>query len=197
MAQNQIDRTELLLIGGSSGSLEVVLRILAALPADFSLPILLVLHRSSTTDSLLNEVLLLKSGMPLLEVEEKEPIRPSTVYLAPADYHVLIEKDRTFSLDYSEKLHYSRPSIDVTFTSAAEVFGSRLMAVLLSGANEDGTAGMQAVKDHGGYTIIQDPEDAIVHYMPQHALKQVQADAILTGNDLLRFLRSVHESRFT
>jgi two-component system chemotaxis response regulator CheB len=197
MAQNQIDQTELLLIGGSSGSLEVVLRILAALPADFSLPILLVLHRSNTTDSLLNEVLLLKSGMPLLEVEEKEPIRPSTVYLAPADYHVLIEKDRTFSLDYSEKLHYSRPSIDVTFTSAAEVFGSRLMAVLLSGANEDGTAGMQAVKDHGGYTIIQDPEDAIVHYMPQHALKQVQADAILAGNDLLRFLLSVHESRFT
>jgi two-component system chemotaxis response regulator CheB len=196
MAKDQITKPELLLIGGSSGSLGIVLSILAALPEDYPIPLVLVMHRSNTQESLLNEVLGIKSNMPVVEVEEKESIRASTVYVAPADYHLLIENDKTFSLDYSEKQNYSRPSIDVSFTSAAEVFGPHLVGILLSGANDDGTAGMRSIKSLGGYCIIQDPADAIASYMPRHALERVQADAVLSGPEIVRYLLSIPESLF-
>jgi two-component system, chemotaxis family, protein-glutamate methylesterase/glutaminase len=196
MAKDQITKPELLLIGGSSGSLGIVLSILTALPENYPVAIMLVMHRNNSRESLLNEVLGIKSNMPVIEVEEKEPIRASTVYLAPADYHVLIEKDRTFSLDYSEKQNYSRPSIDVSFTSAAEVYGPHLMGILLSGANDDGTAGMLSIKNMGGYCIIQDPADAMVDYMPRHALERMQADAVLSGPEIVRYLLSIPESLF-
>jgi two-component system chemotaxis response regulator CheB len=197
MAKDQITRPELLLIGGSSGSLGVVLSILTALPENFPIPFLLVMHRSSSGESLLDEVLGLKSNMRVTEVEEKDTIRPSIVYVAPADFHVLIEKNKSFSLDYSEKQNYSRPSIDVSFISAAEVYGNKLTAILLSGANDDGTEGMQHVKDLGGYCIIQDPADAMVDYMPRHALSRIQADAVLPGAEIIRYLLSVPAMRFT
>jgi len=189
-------KPELLLIGGSSGSLGIVLSILTALPENYPVALMLVMHRNNSRESLLNEVLGIKSNMPVVEVEEKEPIRASTVYFAPADYHVLIEKDRTFSLDYSEKQNYSRPSIDVSFTSAAEVYGPHLMGILLSGANDDGTAGMLSIKNRGGYCIIQDPADAMADYMPRHALERMQADAVLSGQEIVRYLLSIPESLF-
>jgi two-component system chemotaxis response regulator CheB len=191
MAQDQLNDMELLVIGGSSGSLGVVLGILMALPADFPIPIILVIHRGNSQESLLHEVLGLKSNLPLRELEEKEVIRPCMVYLAPADYHVLIEKDKSFSLDYSEKMHYSRPSIDVTFISAAEVYRDRMMGILLSGANEDGAEGMREIKTHGGYCLIQDPDDAVMNYMPRHALELTQADAVLSGSSIINFLLSL------
>ena len=191
MAQDQINHTELLVIGGSSGSLGVILAILKALPASFHIPIILVIHRANSSESLLDEVLSLKSNLPVVEVEEKETIRPFMVYVAPADFHLLIEKDKTFSLDYSEKINYSRPSINVTFLSAAARYGSGLMGILLSGANDDGTDGMKAIRDNGGYCIIQDPADAIVDYMPRHALKYMDADAVLSGPEIIQFLLSL------
>jgi two-component system, chemotaxis family, protein-glutamate methylesterase/glutaminase len=191
MAQDQINHTELLVIGGSSGSLEVVLAILKALPVSFHIPIILVIHRASSSESLLDEVLSLKSNLPVVEVEEKEMIRPFMVYLAPADFHLLIEKDKTFSLDYSEKISYSRPSINVTFLSAAARYGSALMGILLSGANDDGTDGMKAIRDNGGYCIIQDPADAIVDFMPRYALNHMDADAVLSGPEIIQFLLSL------
>jgi two-component system chemotaxis response regulator CheB len=196
MAEDQIIRPELLLIGGSSGSLGVILSILTALPENYPSPLMLVMHRSSLGESLLDEVLGLKSNMPVMEVEEKEAIRPSVVYVAPADYHVLIEKDKSFSLDYSEKQNYSRPSIDVSFTSAAEVYGNKLTAILLSGANDDGTEGMERVRECGGYCIIQDPEEAIVDYMPRHALARIEPDAVLREAGIIRYLLSVPAMRF-
>lgn len=192
MAQDQLNKIELLVIGGSSGSLEVILSILMQLPADFQIPIVLVMHRSNSQESLLPGILALKSRLPLQEVEEKEVIRPAMVYLAPADFHVLIEKDKTFSLDYSEKMHYSRPSIDVTFISAAEVYGDRLMGILLSGANEDGTEGIREIKKQGGYCLIQDPRDATMEFMPRHALDNTKADAVLSGSGIIDFLLSLH-----
>lgn len=191
MAKDQIIKPELLLIGGSSGSLGVVLNILVALPENFPIPVILVMHRSNSQESLLGEVLAIKSNMPVLEIEEKESIRGGTVYLAPVDYHVLIETDKTFSLDYSEKVNYSRPSIDVTFISAAAVFGNRVTGILLSGANNDGTEGLISIKEQGGYCIIQDPEDAIVGYMPRYALERTQADAVLSGPEIIRYLLSI------
>lgn len=104
---------------------------------------------------------------------------------------MLIETDKTFSLDYSEKVNYSRPSIDVTFISAAAVFGNRVTGILLSGANNDGTEGLISIKEQGGYCIIQDPEDAIACYMPRYALERTKVDAVLSGPEIVRYLLSI------
>ncbi len=170
---------QLIAIGGSSGSLEVILHILARLPADYPLAILLVIHRGNSPESVLTDLLLVKSNLPVREVEEKDRIRPACVYLAPADFHVLIEKDKSFSLDYSEKLNFSRPSIDVSFISAAIVFGRSLTGILLSGANDDGAEGLRQIKEQGGYTIVQDPEEAAVGHMPNKARLKSKIDEVL------------------
>lgn len=178
MAQGSLIKKELLLIGGSAGSLEAILNLLPVLQNEKDLAIVLVLHRRSG-ESLLSNLLAEKLAWPVKEAEEKEFIHSGTVYIAPADYHLLIESNKTISLDYSEKVHYSRPSIDVTLESAAEVYGDSLVAILLSGANQDGTFGLQKVKEAGGYVIVQDPLDAAVSYMPQYAIDHVRVDAVL------------------
>lgn len=178
MAQGSIIKKELLLIGGSAGSLEAILQLLPAIQNEKGLAIVLVLHRRNS-ESLLPNLLSEKIAWPVKEAEEKETILAGTVYIAPADYHLLIENDKTISLDYSEKVHYSRPSIDVTFESAAEVYGESLIAILLSGANQDGSVGLKKIKEAGGYVIVQDPTEAVVSYMPQYAIDHVRADAVL------------------
>lgn len=179
MAQGSfVNRYELLLIGGSAGSLEALLKLLPALQQAYSLAIVLVLHRRSG-ESLLSQLLAEKTVWPVKEAEEKEAVCAGTIYIAPADYHLLLENDKTFSLDYSEKVHYSRPSIDVTFESAAEVYGKSLMAVLLSGANADGSGGLQRIKEAGGYILVQDPQEAAVAYMPQQAIAHNAVDAVV------------------
>jgi len=178
MAQGStIKRYQALVIGGSAGSLDGILQLLPAVKNLTSLAIVLVLHRRNG-ESLLTHLLSERTSWPVKEAEEKEPIVAGTIYIAPADYHLLIEKNRTFLLDYSEKVHYSRPSIDVTFESAADVYGESLLAVLLSGANADGTDGLRRVKAAGGYTIVQDPAEAVVAYMPQHAIENGGIDAV-------------------
>ena len=191
MAENKINNSRLIVIGGSSGSLQVILHIFSHLPEHFPVPILLVIHRGNSYESSLLDLLILRSVLPVREVEEKEEILADRVYLAPADFHVLIEKDRTFSLDYSEKLNYSRPSIDITFISASEAYGSGLTGILLSGANEDGAEGIRQIKEHGGYTIIQDPEDAQVNYMPKQASLKSQIDGILNTAGITNYLLSL------
>ncbi|HEY4936668.1 MAG TPA: chemotaxis protein CheB, partial [Puia sp.] len=136
-------------------------------------------------------LLKLKSKLPVKEVEEKELISPAHVYLAPADYHVLVERDKTFSLDYSEKLNFSRPSIDVSFISAATVYGKKLTGILLSGANEDGAEGLRVIKEQGGHTIIQDLDDAVVDYMPKHASMKSRIDEVLNTEEITHYLISL------
>lgn len=165
--------------------------LLPQLPLLQSAFVVLVLHRRADGESLLAEILARRTPMPVKEVEDKEPILPGTVYLAPADYHLLFESRELFSLDSSEKVHYCRPSIDVSFESAAEVFGPHCIGVLLSGANADGAAGLLRIREAGGYTLVQHPQTAEVGYMPQHAIAlgaavevlEVQrlADKILKG----------------
>jgi two-component system chemotaxis response regulator CheB len=168
------DKPQLLAIGGSAGSLQVVLGLLTALRAGFPLPIILILHRNSVFESSLEELLGTRTDLPIKEVEEKEPILPGTLYLCPADYHVLVEKDYTFSLDYSERVQYSRPSIDVSFLSAANVYGRGLIGLLLSGGNADGAEGLQYIRERGGVTVVQDPSTADVPYMPQQAISLIR-----------------------
>ncbi len=139
-------KREMLAIGGSAGSLEFIIRTLPLFWTSLGIAVIIVLHRKSNGDSTLTNLLATRTSLVVKEVEEKESILPGVIYIAPPDYHVLIEKDYTFSLDYSEKVNYSRPSIDITFESAADVYGQRLACLLLSGSNADGVAGMKAVK---------------------------------------------------
>jgi two-component system chemotaxis response regulator CheB len=111
-------------------------------------------------------------------------LSPGVIYLAPADYHVLIERDHTITLDDSEKINFSRPSIDVTFESAAEIYGSSLLCMLLSGANADGVSGLQAARKKGAYIIVQDPATAEVSYMPRQAVENVSVDLLLNEKNL-------------
>jgi two-component system, chemotaxis family, protein-glutamate methylesterase/glutaminase len=184
MAQsNIINHYEVLLIGGSAGSLEVLLQLLPSLRKDLPLAIIIVLHRK-TGESLLVDLLSDKTSWPVREAEEKDPVSKQTIYIAPPDYHLLIEKDKTLSLDFSEKVHYSRPAIDVSFETAADAYGSALIAVLLSGANADGAAGLQQIKQAGGLTIVQDPKEASVSYMPQQAIDLTKVDYIAATKEI-------------
>ena len=191
MAQTKINAGKLVVIGGSSGSLQVIIHILGSLPHDYPIPMLLIIHRAYSNDSMLLDLLVLKSNILVREVEEKEKIVPSCVYLAPADYHVLIEKDESFTLDYSEKLNFSRPSINVSFISAAAVYGKNLTGILLSGANEDGADGLKEIKEQGGHTIIQHPDEAIVNYMPLQASYKSRIDEVLNTDGISRYLTSL------
>jgi len=191
MAETEVNKGKLVVMGGSSGSLQVIIHILGCLPKDYPIPILLIIHRAYSIDSMLLDLLLLKSNIIVREVEEKDKILPSCVYLAPADYHVLIEKDETFTLDYSEKLNFSRPSIDVSFITAALVYGKNLTGILLSGANEDGAEGLKEIKEQGGHTIVQDPEEAAVGHMPKKARLKSKIDEVLTKEGITRYLLSL------
>ena len=191
MAKAEVNKGKLVVIGGSSGSLQVIIYILGRLPNDYPIPVLLILHRAYSIDSMLLDLLVLKSNITVREVEEKDKIVSSCVYLAPADYHVLIEKDETFTLDYSEKLNFSRPSIDVSFISAAEVYGKNLTGILLSGANEDGAEGLKEIKEQGGHTIIQHPDEAVVNYMPLQASYKSRIDDVLDTEEIARYLISL------
>lgn len=180
-----------IVIGGSAGSLNVLLEVLPALRKNISLAIIIVLHRKPGADSLLTNILSLKTRIPVREIEEKEKIQPGVIYLAPSDYHLLIEKDYTFSLDHSEKVHYSRPSIDVAFESAADVFQEKLVGLLLSGANADGVQGLKNIKKMGGKAVIQHPDSAAVPYMPGLAQNTVNFDTLLKIEEIGSYINSL------
>ena len=182
---------EALIIGGSAGSLDVLLRVLPVIDPDISFPIIIVIHRKHGSDSLLPDLLSSRTKLVVKEIDEKEPIVAGTVYIAPSDYHLLIEQDRSFSLDYSEKINYSRPSIDVTFQTAAEVYRDRLACLLLSGSNSDGVNGLKSVKTWGGEVLVQDPASAQVSYMPAQAILNVAVDQVLKIEMMGEFINSL------
>jgi two-component system chemotaxis response regulator CheB len=192
MAKNSITNgCGLLIIGGSAGSFDVILKTLPYLRTDLPFPVIIVLHRKNVSESNLADLFNSKTRLAVKEAEEKEPLSAGDVYIAPADYHLLIEKDKTLSLDFSEKVNYSRPSIDVTFETAAEVYGSKLVCVLLSGASSDGTEGLKTVKRYGGTVIVQNPQTAKVAYMPEQAIAEVEVDRIVEENDIGKLINSL------
>ncbi len=184
-------KRKLVVIGGSAGSLEVIMHILPSLDAKLNIPVIIVIHRKNAYESLLARLLSSKTSLIVKEAEEKENILPGHIYLAPADYHLLIEKNFTFSLDYSEKINFSRPSIDVTFECAAEAYESNLVCILLSGANADGVEGLKTVKKYNGIAAIQDPTSAEVSFMPQQALQQVPIDHIFKEAEIADFINNL------
>lgn len=182
-------KTELLVIGGSAGGLSMVLKVLPLLKRSSNLCVIIVFHRKADDHNVLVEVLSRRSDFEVKEVDDKDKIIPGIIYVAPADYHVLVEKNHTLTLDDSEKINYSRPSIDVTFETAAEVFGSSLACMLLSGANSDGADGMAKAKSLGSLVLIQDPDQAEVPVMRKAALDRVKADLIFNDENIEEVVR--------
>ncbi|NJC88782.1 MAG: chemotaxis protein CheB [Desulfuromonas sp.] len=165
-------------IGVSAGGFEALKLLLGALPADFPLPILIVQHLRSGSGSLADSLQHF-CGIRLKEADEGDRIVPGIVYFAPPDYHLLVERDGTLALSVDPPVRYARPSVDVLFESAAESFGAGVIGVILTGANDDGSKGLQLIKTAGGTTIVQDPADAEVAQMPLNALNSGVADYVL------------------
>jgi len=183
---------KVLLIGGSAGSLEVLIQILPMLTRIPTFAIVMILHRKSAEDNTLEELIAVKSNIPVIEVEDKTPLQPGNIYIAPSDYHLLFESNDILSLDTSEKINYSRPSIDVSFESAAEVYGESLVGIVLSGANSDGTQGLLAIKNAGGFIAVQQPESAQMAFMPKNALEATNPPYILDVEGILTFISNIN-----
>lgn len=192
MEKNSIrNKCSLLVIGGSAGSLEIIFKLLPGLRLDLPFPVIIALHRKNHSNSLLADLFASKTELFVKEAEEKDVLTAGCIYIAPADYHLLIEKNFTLSLDYSEKVNYSRPSIDVTFETAAEAYGPELVCLLLSGASSDGVEGLKVVKACGGKVMVQSPLTAKVAYMPEQAIAGADVDLIIDDDDIASQINSL------
>ncbi len=169
---------ELIVVGASLGGFDALAALLGALPEDYPLPLAVVQHRSVDSEDLLPVLLQRMTRLPLAEVEDKQPILPGRVYIAPANYHLLVERNH-FALSVDDRVRFARPSIDVLFESAADAYRERLAAVLLSGSNDDGAHGIARVKARGGLAIVQDPASAESARMPAAAIAASPVDYVL------------------
>ena len=179
---------EAIVMGVSSGGMNAMKVMFSLLPKEFNTPIIIVQHISSQSENLWIRLLNDKSNLYIKEADEKESIENGKVYIAPPNYHLLIERDKTFSLTIDERVNYARPSIDVLFESAAEAYKNKLIGVILTGSNNDGTNGLKRIKEYGGLTIVQDPATAESSYMPASAIAVVQMDYILTLENIIKLL---------
>lgn len=182
---------EAIVIGASAGALEALSVILPSLPKDFGPPIIIVVHIPPDKRSVLSELFRAKCQVQVREAEDKEPLEASTAYFAPPDYHLLVEGNGTLGLSSEEPVLFSRPSIDVLFESAADVYGSRLTAILLTGANQDGARGMLAVAEAGGELIIQDPGTAFAAAMPEAGLALCPDATVMSLGGISEYLRRI------
>ncbi|MDB5936384.1 MAG: uncharacterized protein JWQ01_3728 [Massilia sp.] len=172
-------RWQAIVVAGSAGGVDALLKVLPGLPAQTQVPVICMLHLPANRDSRLAELFAERLPMPVREAADKEAVAAGTVYFAGAGYHLSVEQDRTFSLSCEPPVHFARPAIDVLLTSAADVYGAGLAAILLTGANHDGAAGMAAIHAHGGLTVVQDPAEAQVATMPQRAIEVDRPDLVL------------------
>jgi len=170
--------SEIVVVGASTGGLKALQLLLSGLPAEFPLPIAIVQHRGTDSESGLSEFLRRWSKLPIREPEDKEPIVGGHAYLAPRDYHLLIENG-SFALSTDSPVAYARPSIDVLFESAADEYEDRAIGVILTGANHDGARGLRKIKVHGGLTIVENPASAACREMPDAAIAGTTVDWIL------------------
>ncbi len=169
---------EALLIGGSAGAVEALSQLLPAVPKDARTPVVVVLHLPPNRPSLLTELFGPRCAARVQEPEDKQPFSAGTIWFAPSNYHLLLERDRTFSLSVDAPVNFSRPSIDVLFESAADTFGNTACAVLLTGANEDGSVGASAIRQKGGLVVVQDPSTAEAPQMPRAAISRASPQII-------------------
>jgi two-component system chemotaxis response regulator CheB len=178
-------------IGGSAGSFQGMVKILSQLPKGFPLPIIMCLHRLKHVRNGFVEALSIKSVVQVTEPFDKENIKKGSVYLAPANYHMSVELGNYFALSTEEMINNSRPAIDITLGSCAFVFRDKLIGILLSGANRDGAAGMKSIADKGGLTIVQEPSECMIDTMPKAALSVTPIDHVLRVDQIVEFLKEL------
>lgn len=182
---------EAVVIGASAGALEALTAILPSLPEQFPLPLMIVVHMPSDRESILVDLFRARCRIQVREAEDKEPVSGGTAYFAPPDYHLLVEADRRLSLSNDEPVLHSRPSIDVLFESAADAYGPAVIAIVLSGANHDGAAGLRAVTEAGGTAIVQSPKGAFATTMPEAAKAMCPNARVLTPQEIAVYLQKV------
>ncbi len=190
---NLDNRYKAIVIGGSAGSFQGIVKILASLPANFPLPIIMCLHRLKHVRNGFVEALSIKSTAEIVEPYDKQPIKKGKVYLAPSNYHMSTELGHYFSLSTEEMINNSRPAIDLTLGTTAYVFRDKLIGILLSGANRDGGLGMKYIKDRGGLTIVQDPAECMIETMPRAAMNATTIDHVLKIDEIVEFFKQLHK----
>ncbi|HUR39870.1 MAG TPA: chemotaxis protein CheB [Verrucomicrobiae bacterium] len=172
------------MVGVSAGGVDLLMDLLPALPADFPVPIAVVLHSGPGTTTELAFMLDRAGEITVREAEDKAPLERGRVYLAPGGYHLLVERDLTCSLSVDPPVRFARPAVDVLFDSAAAAFRDRVLAVVLSGASDDGANGARSIKEAGGMVIVQDPATAAATDMPRAAIERAAPDDIFTPAEL-------------
>lgn len=184
-----------IVIGGSSGSIEVLSELLPALPAGLRAAVIVVLHLPRERRSLLAGIFRPRCALSVIDAQDQQPIAPGHLYFAPPDYHLLVDQGPRLALSVDAPVHYSRPSIDVLFESAADCYGPRLISVLLSGANQDGAAGSAAVQAAGGQVVVQQPASAAMPTMPAAALRRVPTARVLAPAGIADLIAGLHRQR--
>jgi two-component system chemotaxis response regulator CheB len=182
-------KSEILLLGGSAGSFNLIFQIVKNFDAHLNKSVIIIIHRKKNFFSEIEKLFADNTRILLKEITDKEQIKQNTIYIAPPNYHTLIEKEKCFGLDVSEAVWYSRPSIDVTFESAAEIYKDNCTAILFSGANQDGAEGLLKLRNCGSLTIVQDPVDAEMPQMPYAAIEIKAADYILPTTEIFELLK--------
>jgi two-component system chemotaxis response regulator CheB len=175
-------------IGASAGAIQALSRVLPALPADYALPVMVVVHIPPDRSDLLPALFKAKCRLPVKEAEDKEPLLAGQIYFGASDYHLLVEPDLSLSLSSDEPVFYSRPSIDVLFESAADAYGAGLVGVILTGANADGARGLLAIAEAGGVALVQEPADAFAPTMPRAALARCAAATAMSLDAIAAYL---------
>ncbi len=187
------ERIDAVVIGASAGGIQALSVLLPSLPATLRPSLFIVLHLPRERPSVLAEIFQTRCAVPVREAEDKEPAEPGTVYFAPPDYHMLVEKTRQIALSTDEPVNYSRPSIDVLFESAADAYGERLLGIILSGGNQDGAAGLQTVHRAGGVTVAQEPDHAEAKLMIVSALEREPVDFVLSLDGIAALLQRLEK----
>jgi two-component system, chemotaxis family, protein-glutamate methylesterase/glutaminase len=191
MSSHQPCGAKAVVVGASAGGVDALSMLLPALPRALRPPVFLVLHVPRDRPSLLVEVLRTRCAVPVVEAEDKMPVEPGIVYVAPPYYHLLLEAGPSLALSVDDPVNFSRPSIDVLFESAADVFGSGLLGIILTGASRDGASGLRAVRAAGGTTVVQEPQDARVPFMTEAAIRESAVDFVLPLHGIAALLRTL------
>jgi two-component system chemotaxis response regulator CheB len=180
-----------IVIGASAGAIEALNELLPRLCPSLDVPVIVVVHLPQRHQSLLPSLFAMRCGVPVCEPFDKQPVVAGTLWFAPADYHLLIDRERCFALSIDPPVLYSRPSLDVLFESAADVYGSRLAGVVLSGANEDGSQGASMIRKAGGQVLVQKPEEALATAMPEAAISAARPQFVGSLAQLVEHLRNL------
>lgn len=187
--QQQLSTCEALVVGGSAGAVEALNQLLPAVPEAARIPVVVVLHLPPNRPSLLVEVFAARCAAQVREPEDKQPMTAGSIWFAPSNYHLLLEADRSFAFSTDLPVNFSRPSIDVSFESFAEVYGEQLCCIVLTGANDDGAQGASAIRARGGLVIVQEPHSAEAKQMPIAAISRANPQIVAALPEISELIR--------